>query len=127
MPDSRKPARGAGQPPGTSSPGDFPKQRELIVVAKPEAGLRSTPSGVASVAGMDVSPLAGLLASENLRLKPLFGESEEQVKAQAASLPASAGIVPDLSVYYHVEAPDEQLDSLAESFRQHGGVEAAYV
>src|SRR6266853_1548970 len=127
MPDSRKPARGAGQPPGTSSPGDFPKQRELIVVAKPEAGLRSTPSGVASVAGMDITPLAGLLASENLRLKPLFGDSEEQVRAQAASLPASAGIVPDLSVYYHVEAPDEKLDYLAESFRQHGVVEAAYV
>jgi hypothetical protein len=127
MAESKRPAKGAGHPSGTAFPGDFPKRRELIVVAKPEAGLRSTTSGVASVAGMNVSQLDGLLASEGVRLKPLFGDSEEQVKARAAAFPAAGGIMPDLSVYYHVEAPDEKLDYLAEAFRKHGAVDAAYV
>jgi|GEM_PF-4246737 len=127
MADPKKPGRGAGQSPLASSPGDFPKRRELIVVARPEAGLRASAAGVASVAGRDVSLLSSLLTSEGVRLKPLFGESEEQIRAQAAALQASAGNVPDLSVYYHVDAPDEKLDYLAEAFRRQGVVEAAYV
>ena len=35
--------------------------------------------------------------------------------------------LPDLSVYYHVEAPDEKLDSLAEQLRKQSAVMAAYV
>ncbi|MES1257814.1 MAG: S8 family peptidase [Acidobacteriota bacterium] len=127
MAESKRPAKGAGHTSGTSFPGDFPKRRELIVVAKPEAGLRATTSGVTSVAGMNVSQLDGLLAAEGVRLMPLFGDSEDQVKARAASFTPAAGILPDLSVYYHVEAPDDRLDSLAAAFRGHAAVEAAYV
>src|SRR5262249_34678406 len=119
--------KGAGHSPGAVSPGDFPKRRELIVVARPEAGLRATAAGGMSVAGMDVSPLAGLPAAENVKLTPLFGESEEHVKAQAAAMPSAAGNVPDLSIYYHVDAPDEKLDDLAEQFRNHTAVAGAYV
>lgn len=106
---------------------DFPKQRELIVMANPQAGLRATGVGLASVSGIDVAPLVGFLASEGVTLKPLFGTSEEQIQAEAKLLAPSAANVPDLSVYYHVEAPDEKLEYLAAEFRKHSAVNAAYV
>jgi hypothetical protein len=37
--------------------------RELVVIAKSEAGLRASPAGLASVAELDVSSLAGILAA----------------------------------------------------------------
>ena len=113
---------------GPSASEGFPSRRELIVIAKPEAGLRATKDGVASAAGADVSALSELLASEGVTLKPLFGLSEDRMRDRTASLAAeTTEEVPDLSVYYHVDAPDERLDQLAESLRQLDAVEAAYV
>jgi hypothetical protein len=106
----------------------FPRQRELIVIAKREAGLRASPAGVFSVAGADVTPLAELLASEGVTIQPLFGDTEERLQAKAAALEARTGAeVPDLSIYYHVQAPDARLDELAERLRQQEQIEAAYV
>ena len=108
--------------------GDILFKRELVVVAKHDLGLRATTEGVASVTGADVSPLSALLASEGLSLEPLFGASEERLQARAAMLAAETSVeVPDLSIYYHVKAPDERLDELAERLRQTDGIEAAYV
>ena len=78
--------------------------------------------------GADVSALRDLLASEAVTLEPLFGVSEERIQEKAASIAAETGAeVLDLSVYYHVEAPDERLDDLAERLLQMEGIEAAYV
>lgn len=105
-----------------------PTERELIVIAKRELGLRATREGVASVTGGDVSSLQALLVSEEITLKPLFGVSEDRIQAQTASLAAEIGAeVVDLSIYYRVEAPDERLDALAEQLQQLDSVEAAYV
>jgi hypothetical protein len=113
---------------GSRTPEGFPAKRELIVVAKREVGLRTTGEGVASVTGADVSDLADLLASEGITLQPLFGVREERLQEEAAALAARTGAaVPDLSIYYRVEAPDERLDELAERLRQSNAVEAAYV
>ena len=124
-----QPRRRRIQPTGGSPmPEDFPPERELIVVAKREVGLRATRESVASLTGADVSSLADLLASEGVTLRPLFGVSEERLQAEAASLAAETGAeVPDLSVYYRVDAPDERLDELAERLRQSEVVETAYV
>lgn len=106
----------------------IPLKRELIVVAKRDLGLRTTREGVASVTGADVSPLTDLLTSEGLALEPLFGISEERLQAKTALLAAETGVeVPDLSVYYHIEAPDERLEDLAERMQHIDGIEAAYV
>jgi hypothetical protein len=106
----------------------FPGGRELIVIAKSETGLRARPEEIASVTGADVDPLRDLLASEGATLQPLFGVSEERLHAEAARVDTTgAEEVPDLSVYYRVEAPEERLDDLAESLRQMDGIEAAYV
>ncbi|MFB2978395.1 DUF6623 family protein [Microseira sp. BLCC-F43] len=103
-------------------------ERELIVIVQPEAGLRATTAGVRSVAGVDVSSLADLLASENITLQPLFGASEERVQQKTLSLAETSGTdVPDLSTYYRVQAPDERLDELATRLRELDVVSAAYV
>jgi hypothetical protein len=113
---------------GLPTPEDIPMERELIVVAKRALGLRATREGVASVTGADVSALGDLLDSEGITLKPLFGVSEDRLQARVASLAAETGAeVPDLSIYYRVEAPDERLDALAERLQQLDSVEAAYV
>jgi hypothetical protein len=103
-------------------------KRELIVVAKRDLELRATKEGVASAIGVDVSSLNDLLTSEGVTLEPLFGVSEERLQAETASLAAETGAdVPDLSVYYYVEAPDERLEDLAGRLQQIDGIEAAYV
>jgi hypothetical protein len=115
-------------PAGSKVDEGIPLKRELIVVAKRDLGLRATREGVASFTGADVSPLTDLLASEGLTLEPLFGVSEERLQAQAASLAAETGAeLPDLSVYYHIEAPDDRLDELAARLQETDGIEAAFV
>lgn len=103
-------------------------KRELVVKVKSEVGLRATTEGIASTEGADVTPLADLLSSEGVTLEPLFGISEERLKDETASMAPSAEVeMPDLSTYYHVEAPDDQLDELAKLLSEQETVEAAYV
>ena len=88
-------------------------ERELIVIVKPEVELRIGREVFASAEGSDVTPLADLLASEGVTLEPLFGENEERLKHEAASLAPTTDVeVPDLSVYYRVQAADKQLGLL---------------
>jgi hypothetical protein len=124
----RSNGEGTGPAAGSPRPEGFPSGRQLIVIAKSETGLRARPEGVTSLTGADVDPLRDLLASEGASLQPLFGASEERLNAEAARLATTgAEEVPDLSVYYRVEAPEERLDDLAESIRQMDGIEGAYV
>ena len=117
------------RPTGRSSNQEgFPMERELIVIAKREAGLRVTREGIASVEGADVNSLADVLASESAVMRPLFGTSEEQIQARTVSVAGETDAdVPDLSIYYRVEAPDERLEELAARLREQEVVEAAYV
>ena len=116
---------------GSQKSNGFPWKRELIVITKPDSGLRASATSderVASVTGVDITPLSELLRSEDVKLQPLFGLSEERMLNRTASLAAETGEdVPDLSGYYYVEAPDESLDALAESFLKLDMVDAAYV
>ena len=103
-------------------------RRELIVVATQDAALRASPSGLASAANVDVSSLAHVLGQHGATLQPLFGVHEDHLKAEAAAAASTAmGEVPDLSLYYHVQAPDANLDALAAELRAHDLVDAAYV
>jgi len=111
-----------------SVPEIFSTERELIVIVKPETGLRVTRAGVASAKGADVTPLVDVLTSEGITIEPLFDESEERLKHEAASLAPTTDVeIPDLSIYYRVEAPDERMDEIAERLRGQEGVESAYV
>lgn len=102
-------------------------ERELIVVAEPAAGLRATRDGVASVTGQNVSSLAEVLSSNGARMRPLFGPGVGRGRSATATADVAAADLPDLSLYYRVDAPDEHLDALAAELRGHEAVRAAYV
>lgn len=125
------PAPGGGSPSsgdGGTAERNGPGERELIMIAAASAGLRSGPDGLASTGGADVRGLGALLESAGAVMRPLFGVSEEQVRRDVErAAPAAGAPMPDLSVYYRVEAPDAQLDELALQLQSQPAVEAAYV
>lgn len=102
--------------------------RELVVVMRPDLGLRAGAGGLESTTGANVTPLAQALAEEGASLRPLFGGSEEVLEAASAKMLGEGHAdVPELAKYYEVVAPDDRLDALAERLRQLDEVEAAYV
>ena len=106
--------------------------RELVMVARPEAALRASPSGVGSASGTNISALSRVLSRSGVRIAPLFGLSEERMQNRAASLapdeaPDAPGGAKSMSLFYHVDAPDDQLDELAEELVESDAVEGAYV
>lgn len=103
-------------------------ERELIVMARPEDRLHVSGTDVAAASAIDVSAMKSLLTEAKISMLPLFGDSEESVRAAVAQAQsASEQPLPDLSVYYRIEAPDEDLDDLAEQFMALETVQAAYV
>jgi hypothetical protein len=100
--------------------------RELIVIARADASLRASGETVASAAGANTESIERALRSAGATMLPLFGPTEERVR-HSLTAAAPAGGVPDLSVYYQVQAPDESLDALASELASHDAVEAAYV
>jgi hypothetical protein len=125
MPNPRSRASGAHDDRSRHSP--LHTERELIVIAEPAAGLRATREGVASATGQDVSSITEVLSASGARLRPLFGPAPAPERTRSAMLTAAAPDQPDLSHYYRVDAPDENLDDLAEELRGHRAVRAAYV
>lgn len=98
---------------------------ELILVADAAAELHMTPEGFESRAGADVNGLAEALAGEGVTVEPLFGVSEDQIRPRALEHPDAGGS--DMGVFYHVSAPEEELEALAERLRELAGVAGAYV
>lgn len=109
--------------------------RELIVVAHGEANLRSQPTSVSSLSGFEVSDLDKVLKKLDATMVPLFGDSEDRLQQERASMAADMpaadaqlfGDVPDLSLYYKVDAADESLDELVAQLAQCKSVESAYI
>lgn len=123
-PDDEGSAGEAG-PTGTIYP---PAERELIVVADPDAQLRSLDEGVSSLGDTDTAAINDFLAEQGITLEPLFGISEDHLQYNAAWLSSqSAQPVPDLAPYYRVRAEDERLDALAPKLAALPGVTGAYV
>ncbi|HYW11699.1 MAG TPA: S8 family serine peptidase [Longimicrobium sp.] len=100
--------------------------RELIVVARADAGLRATGTDVTSTAGAAVGAISLVLREAGARMEPLFGDSEAQVRA-LGTVPGGAGAAIDLSLFYRVYADDRCLDDVARVLGVQDAVEAAYV
>ena len=104
-------------------------------MAKPDAGLRASPSVLESVTGADTNSLDALLSSAGASIQPLFGLSEERLRAHTAGLESVPGIeeapaaepVPDLALFYRVTTDQERMHQLAEQLMANDLVEAAYV
>lgn len=125
MTDQVQPAQG----PGTTGPGPDGAgftyrgaERELIVVARPEARLRARAEGVRSAAGADVSALDMFLSDEQLVLEPLFG-SEERLRQSAAG----TGSGPDLALFYRLRGAGSRAQELRARIAALPGIDAAYV
>jgi hypothetical protein len=129
-PDRNEVGRGASPP--TIGPG----RRELIVVGTPDAELRITPTEARSLTGADLGPLASVAAAPEVTIRPLFGPSEERVRASTGGptgadaepgTEANAELAAEMARFYHVDAPDDRLDELAAELQQSPAVEGAYV
>jgi hypothetical protein len=107
----------------------YPSESELIVVAKPEAALRAAAPGthMESVARTDVTPLNRILKTHAATIRPLFGASEDRLILERLEAAPDGPPIPNLSVYYRVKAPEQQLRAIAKELREHEAVEAAYV
>ncbi|MEV4512299.1 S8 family peptidase [Dactylosporangium sp. NPDC049525] len=123
------------EPPG-AAPSAGPGRRELIVVGADSADLRISPTEARSLNGSDLGPLATVAAAPDVVIRPLFGASEERVRALRAPAgspdsgqPSGATneLIDRMSRFYHVDAPDDRLDELAAQLRESPAVEAAYV
>lgn len=126
-------ARSRGGAPAEEEPpaGGLPHSpKELVVLAQPALGLRAEGPRMASITGADrdIAKLGELLSRAGAMIRPLFGLSEDRLLARMRTLaPKGAGTPADLSLYYHVDAPEPQLETLAEELRKQAGVEGAYV
>jgi len=120
--------RGSGSSGTESGGGSSPisGERELIVVARPESGLRATRTAVTSVRGANVDPLTSVLQGRGATMVPLFG-NEDRVAMAVSRGPQLAHGVPDLTTYYRVVADDQHLDQLAQELLKLDVVDGAFV
>jgi hypothetical protein len=101
---------------------------ELIVVTKPQAGLRSRGATVSAAPGVKVGTLNTLIKSRKIALRPLFDVSEERAQARVgAVVRRAAPDALDVSTFYFVEAPARNLSKLADDLLNEPAIEAAYV
>src|SRR6476659_6195296 len=112
----------------TNVSNSFHLERELILVVKDNIALRASKMVISSSIGKDTSELTNLLSREKISIYPLFGLSEEHIKKKVSFLEESTkGSLPDLSIYYRVDAPDERLDELAKKLKEIDIVETSYI
>ncbi|MGW2387531.1 S8 family serine peptidase [Streptomyces sp. NPDC001658] len=127
MTEQVQPAQGPGAAgPGPDGAGFTYRgaEQELIVVARPEAGLRARAEGVRSATDADVSALNMFLSDEQLALEPLFG-GEERLQQSAAG--QGTENVPDLALFYRVRGGEDRAQELRARIAALPGVDTAYV
>jgi hypothetical protein len=140
MPSKKKPSHESNDqfipPASLSSP------RELVVMMKSEIEVQLTPTGMLSFAvGEDAPPISTVLSEAGARLRPLFGAPTEEPSSFRFSPPEGQSgeqdeqiqsgidrqLEAEMSLFFYVEAPEEQLDQLAGDLLKQPEVETAYV
>ncbi len=106
-------------------PGSEP---ELIVLAKPSAGLRAENQILRSEAGLPTAKAEKTLSKYDAFMKPLFGPTEERVEAmlEGRESLASASMMP-LSGYYRVDAPEKNLEKVQKDMLGEDLFDAVYI
>ena len=115
-------------------PGEQPSQLprsapELVLVLKPgspvyEALINVSPTAASSAT---VADLQSILAKSGAAIHPMFAAPEGSPEIQSSITSTRGRGSDDLSTYFHVAAPESQLDSLANELRSHPSIDAAYV
>jgi len=101
--------------------------RELVVVAKRDAGMRTAGGDVFSTAEKDTTKLQALMTDEAFTLTPLFGQSEDALLMQLQSENNSSEEDTNMHLYYHVEAPDEKLETIQKKLLKNDMIDGAYI
>jgi peptidoglycan hydrolase-like protein with peptidoglycan-binding domain len=108
--------------------------RELVLKVRAEIEFRFSPAAGATARAADVSPIAGILNKFEANIQPLFGLTEDRMRARVFGgefAPPQTKEQPDdqqMDTFYSVDALDKKLDDLAEAMLKLGDlVEAAYV
>jgi hypothetical protein len=100
---------------------------ELVVVAHAGAGLRARHDGVTSTTGAAHRTLSSIMSRSNVTLRPMFG-AEDRVQREASIISANAtSAIPDLSVFYTVDAPVNQLQDLCAELYAVDEIDGAYI
>jgi len=116
-----KPKAGSGNDPA------FPSAPELICLAAPGAGLRSSRAEVASTRGVSTKSLNALLKAAGAEMTPIFGSEPRVAASRAAIHAAQTASLPELSGYYSVSVAPDKMEKLAADLLKDPTVEAAYV
>ncbi|MCD9144226.1 S8 family peptidase [Streptomyces albireticuli] len=145
MPQSSGAESSGGSPPPPESLFGRP---ELVCVTRPGAGVRITASGATADADVAVGALDAVAAESDVVITPLFGVDRRAARAPsdgaggadgtggADGAVATGGPAADdaarrtldtMALFYHVDAPADRLEELAERLRSSDAVEAAYV
>jgi hypothetical protein len=104
-----------------------PAPRELIVVVRPEIGLRLTIKGLDSLSGSPIDSLAALLDSANASLEPLFGISEDLLEFRFSNTLAETVKPGHWSRFYRLSVADSDWEVLARQMRAHPAVESVFI
>src|SRR5687768_14192763 len=108
-----------------------PAPRELILVAKPSAGLRASGNELFSIFDVPLDSLRMLLFYADASLQPLFGLSEELIDNRVSMLPEPEDeVTTSRSLFYKVSARDdslETLETLATNLLNESSVQTAYI
>jgi Subtilase family len=101
---------------------------ELVVVVKQGSPLHTSfVGGTPTAPSPDVSSLQSILAKAGAAMHPLFAVGEGPSALGSAVLATPERPAEDLSRFFHVAAPESQLETLATELREHPSVESAYV
>jgi hypothetical protein len=120
-------ANGSRRKGGANKGGGMPESpRELVVMMRSEAEVAAAASGLRSRAGADTDRVEKILTAAKATIAPLFGASEERVRASMGAFAAASG-ARDPATFYRVDAEDDRLDDLAAALAEADPVEAAYV
>jgi hypothetical protein len=108
-------------------------RRELICFTTTGSDVRIDATGATSELIPDLGALGELAAASDITFRPVFG-SAERLRTTMAEGSAELGmpadtdaLLADMARCYHVDAPDDRLEDLAEQLAGADAVEAAYV
>jgi hypothetical protein len=100
---------------------------ELIVLAKPSSGLHAAPSGISGAPAAKADSLSKLLKAAKLTMEPLFGTSEERVRASmSAPMMRSAPDTIDPATFYTLQGEVKNPKKLIADLLNEPAIEAAY-
>lgn len=118
-----------GYPDGDETMG----RRELICFTTTGSDVRIDATGATSELIPDLGALGELAAASDITFRPVFGSAERLRTTMAEGgaelgMPADTdALLADMARCYHVDAPDDRLEDLAEQLAEADAVEAAYV